>query len=405
MKKIAIFGLCGLIIGIAVFVGKILVDSKPVAEPKEIVASLPFVDIIMAKRISQKAAIEAYGTVQARTLTNLIAEVPGLIEEVAPFDTDSDHGISSFRAGGFFEKGDLLVKIEDTDLVAREAEAFANLRRNEYQLAQEGALADQAKTEWGDRDWKLASDLVKRVPQILKAEAEAKAAEALHAQAKKNVSKAMVRAPFRGRILDILADVGQQVGAGAPSSLAKIYSIKTGDVHLSLSSKEISFLNFDEGSPQGKDQIIAQIINDNGKIIHNGSIDRSQGIIDPKTRLHNVVASFENCFTDPYEKKLKIKHPLSIGQFVKLNLIGPEINVFIIPISAFRQQDTILVLDQENSLTFRKVEIVKKDGLEAWVSKGIKEGEKICITPLDIIAEGMKVKVSPSSLDSNKSRP
>ena len=130
MKKIAIFGLCGLIIGIAVFVGKILVDSKPVAEPKEIVASLPFVDIIVAKRISQKASIEAYGTVQARTLTNLIAEVPGLIEEVAPFDTDSDHGISSFRAGGFFEKGDLLVKIEDTDLLAREAEAFANLRRN-----------------------------------------------------------------------------------------------------------------------------------------------------------------------------------------------------------------------------------------------------------------------------------
>ena len=80
MKKMAIFGLCGLIIGIAVFVGKTLVDSKPVAKPKEIVASLPFVDIIVAKRISQKAAIEAYGTVQARTLKNLIAEVPGLIE-------------------------------------------------------------------------------------------------------------------------------------------------------------------------------------------------------------------------------------------------------------------------------------------------------------------------------------
>ena len=405
MKKIAITGLSGIIIGTAIFIGKILVDSKPEPKPKEIVASLPFVNIIEAKLIAQSSNIEAFGTVQARTLTNLIAEVPGLIEEVAPFQKDSDNVISSFRDGGFFEKGDLLVKIEDIDLKAREAETFANLRRSEYQLAQERALAVQAKTEWGDRDWKLASDLVKRVPQILKAEAEAKAAEALHAQAKKNVNKANVRAPFRGRILNILADVGQQVGAGAPSALAKIYSIKTGDVHLSLSRKEISFLKFDEGSPQGENQIIAHIISDDGKITHNGVIDRSQGIIDPKTRLHNVVASFENCFTDPYEKKLKIKHPLSIGQFVKLNLIGPEINVFIIPISAFREQDTILVLDQENSLTFRKVEIVKKDGLEAWVSKGIKEGEKICITPLDIIAEGMKVKVSPSSLDSNKNRP
>ena len=34
-------------------------------------------------------------------------------------------------------------------------------------------LAKQAKLEWGDRDWSLASDLVKRIPQIEKAEAEA----------------------------------------------------------------------------------------------------------------------------------------------------------------------------------------------------------------------------------------
>ncbi|MBT3541747.1 MAG: efflux RND transporter periplasmic adaptor subunit [Opitutae bacterium] len=402
MKKFNMLIICGVIITSAILIGKYLIESKPQSKPKEIVKQLPFVDIVEANLVSQRATIEAFGTVQARTLTNLIAEVPGLIEGVAPFENEVNQSIASFQNGGFFEKGDLLVKIVDIDLLAREAETLANLRRTEYQLAQERALADQAKTEWGDRDWKLATALVKRQPQILKAEAEAKAAEALHNQAKKNVLKANVRAPFRGRILNILADVGQQVGSGSSSALAKIYSIKKGEVQLALSRKELSFLNFNEGSPHGENQIAVEIVNEEEKAIHSGVIDRSQGIIDPRTRLHNLVARFENCFTDPFNQISKIGNPLSIGQFVKLKLIGPEIDVFIIPISAFREQNTILVLDQEDRLTVRKVKSVKRDGLEVWVVGGIQEGERVCITPMDIIAEGMKVKISSSTADQNK---
>lgn len=402
MKKLNMLIICGVIIASAILIGKYLIESKPQSKPKEIVKQLPFVDIVEANLVSQRSTIEAFGTVQARTLTNLIAEVPGLIEGVAPFENEANQSIAAFQNGGFFEKGDLLVKIVDIDLLAREAETMANLRRTEYQLAQERALADQAKTEWGDRDWKLASKLVKRQPQILKAEAETKAAEALHNQAKKNVLKANVRAPFRGRILNILADVGQQVGSGSSSALAKIYSINQGEVQLALSRKELSFLNFKEGSPNGVNQVVAKIVNEEGKTVHSGVIDRSQGIIDPRTRLHNLVARFENCFTNPFNPISKIENPLSIGQFVKLKLIGPRIDVFIIPISAFRKQNTILVLDQADRLTSREVKSVKRDGLEVWVVDGIQEGERVCITPMDIIAEGMKVKISSSISDQNR---
>ena len=399
MKKFKMLIMCGVIITSAVLIAKYLIESKPQSKPKEIVKELPFVEIVEANLVTQRATVDTFGTVQARTLTNLIAEVPGLIEGVAPFENDSNQSISSFQNGGFFEKGDLLVKIIDIDLLAREAETLANLRRMEYQLAQERALADQAKTEWGDRDWKLASDLVRRQPQISKAEAEAKAAEALHNQAKKNVLKANVRAPFRGRVLNILADVGQQVGSGSPSALAKIYSIKQGEVQLALSRKELSFLNFNEGSPHGVNQIEAEIVNEEGVTAHFGVIDRSQGIIDPRTRLHNLVARFENCFTDPFNQISKNENPLSIGQFVKLKLIGPKIDVFIIPISAFRKQNTILILDKDDRLTLREVKSVKRNGLEAWVVAGIQQGERVCITPMDIISEGMKVKISSSKAE------
>ena len=403
MKKIVLLLTCIIIVCTAYLLGRYLIHSKPKPKPNEVVELLPYVDILIAKKTVHKTTIETFGTVKARTQTNLIAEVPGLIEAVAPFSEEFNNSFTSFRNGGFFEKGDLLIKIEDTDLLARKAEAMANQKRTEYQLAQERALAEQAKTEWGDRDWNKASDLVKRIPQIQKAEAEAKSAQAHHHQAVKNLTRAEVRAPFRGRILNILADVGQQVGAGASSSLAQIYSIKTGDVHFSLSGKELSFLGFTDGLTQLSKQITAQILDEEEKVIHEGSIDRSLGIIDAKTRLHNLVASFENCFTDPFKDSPLQTKPLVLGQFVKLKLIGPEIRIFVVPISAFRTMDTILILDQDNRLKFRKVKTIKKNGVDAWIKTGIMEGEKICITPLDIIAEGMKVRISKPVTDSNSS--
>ena len=104
------------------------------------------------------------------------------------------------------------------------AETVANLSRTNLQLIQERELAKQARIEWGGRDWAKAPELVRRVPQIQKAEAEADAAEAKLAQARHNLDRAQVRAPFEGRILKTMADVGQRVGGGTSSSLARIYA-------------------------------------------------------------------------------------------------------------------------------------------------------------------------------------
>ena len=202
------------------FVTWILIEMRPQPESKKIVRKIPIVEVITAEREPIRSSVSAFGTIRPRTLTTLIAEVPGIIEEVAPFD-DKLLNKTNFRAGGFFKKGDLLLKIEDIDLQTLKADANANLRRAELQLLQEKELAKQAKIEWGNRDWSLASDLVKRIPQIKKAEAEANAAQARLLQASQDLNRSQVRAPFEGRILKTMADVGQQVGAGSSRRLHK----------------------------------------------------------------------------------------------------------------------------------------------------------------------------------------
>ena len=377
---------------------------RPDPQAREVKRKIPFVEVIQAEKNPLRSSIVAYGTIQPRTQTTLIAEVPGIIEEVAPFESEGTNR-TSFRPGGFFQKGDLLLKIEDVDLVTTEAEARANLRRTELQLIQERELAKQAKIEWGDRDWSLASDLVKRIPQIEKAEAESRAAEARLTQSTRDLNRSWVRAPFEGRILKTMADVGQQVGAGASAALAEIYALDSAEINLALSRSEMSFLGFADGfKPSDKLNVQTQVLDASGTVIHQGVLDRSEGVVDPRTRLTKLIATVAGCFANPYSTN-PVNNPLAVGQFVSLRLVGAEVEVFLVPESAFRTQETILVVDTENRLNTRTVSVIHRTDEQAWVTHGLSNGDKVCVTPIEIIAEGMQVKLVNQIVDSNQTSP
>jgi RND family efflux transporter MFP subunit len=390
-----------------------LVQMRPEPKAKEVVKKIPFIEVVVVNKQSLRSSIQTHGTVRPRTQTTLLAEVSGIIKNVAPFGKDEEsssgkiESSASFRAGGFFRKGDLLLKIEDIDLQASVAEAKANLSRAKLQLVKEQELAKQAKIEWGDRDWNKAPELVKRIPQILKAEAEAEAAEAKLRQARHNLARAQVQAPFDGRILLTMADVGQRVGGGTSSALAEVYALDSAEIDLSLSRSEMNFLGFSDGSPfQGVNEIETEVLDASGKVAHKGILERSEGVVDQQTRLNKLVARVDNCFSNPFRESSKpAVEPLGVGQFVNLRLVGSQVQAFVVPDSAFRSRDTILVVDSENGLRTRKVKTLHHQGKEIWVTQGLENGERVCITPVEIITEGMKIKIANPSADLNETLP
>ena len=354
------------------------------------------VEVQAAKTQTKRLFVTAFGTVRPRTATTLIAEASGRIEKVAPFSLEESNRtgpMASFRAGGFFDKGDLLVKIDDVSHKAFAVEAEAALRRSELQLEQERALAEQAKTEWElDRDWENAPKLVKRIPQIRKAEADAQAAQARLEQAKQMLERTEVRAPYRGRFLETMADVGQQVGAGSSPILAKVYALESAEIDLSLHQRALDLLKFSETANVEESRIQVKIMDGNSSS-HSGFLDRSEGTIDPRTRLTRVVARIVQCFANPFEKdSALLKRRLAPGQFVEIKLLGSQVEVFPIPSSALRDRNQVLVVNEQNQLMPKQVEVILWEGEIAWVSNGVKEGEKICLTPIEIFAAGMKVQ-------------
>ena len=187
-----------------------------------------------------------------------------------------------------------------------------------------------------------------------------------------------------------MADVGQQVGSGASAALAEIYALDSAEINLALSRSEMGFLGFADGFKPSDELIVqTQVLDVSGKVIHEGLLDRSEGVVDPRTRLTNLIAKVDDCFANPYSKK-PVSNPLAVGQFVSLRLVGAEVNVFLVPESAFRTQETVLVVDNENRLHTREVSVIHRTDKEAWVTSGLTDGEKVCITPIEIISEGMQ---------------
>lgn len=387
-----------------------LIKMRPNPTAKEIIQKIPFVEVIEVKKEKLPSNLISFGTVRPRTQTTLIAEVSGIIEAVAPFTEKNSSSVVnnspySFRAGGFFKKGDLLLKIEDTHLKTAIAEARANLKRYELLLIQEKEMAKQARIEWGDRNWNNASDLVKRTPQIQKAEAEMVAAVARLNQTEKDLSRSEVRAPFEGRILRTMVDVGQQVGSGSSAALAEIYALGSAEIDLSLSRSEIDFLGFKDGQMQNSSSTISvHVLSEDNKVVHSGILERSEGVVDSRTRLTKLVATVQQCFANPFTTKIN-NYCLEVGQFVKLRLFGNESEVFVVPDSAFRDQNTLLVVDDEKRLFSRKVDVIHRFDQEVWVENGLVSGEMVCTTPIEIVAEGMEVKIAENFSESNSTSP
>ena len=74
-------------------------------------------------------------------------------------------------------------------------------------------------------------------------------------------------------------------------------------------------------------------------------------------------------------------------------------DAFVIPRAALRdwegrRSDQVLVLDGESRLHFRDVEVLRAERDRVIVVDGLEPGERVCISPLRAVTEGMFVEVA-----------
>ncbi len=365
-----------------------LVRTGPEPEKKIAEPLVPPVETLTVRASSHTLVVEGEGTVAAAIASVLVPEVSGRIVGVG----------ASFDAGRFVEEGEVLLTIDPLTYESALAEAESRLAAARLSLAQEQAQGAQAAEEWEQLGRGEPSELTLRQPQQVRARAEIAAAEAAVALARRNLARTEVRAPYRGRVRETFVDLGQVVMANT-SQLAALYAIDAVEVRLPLSLAELDRLGLEEsyrGSEVGGPRAPVRLTARFGSRVYawDGYIDRIEGTIDPATRVARAVAVVE----DPYgrDETAPERPPLKVGLFVEAAIEGRRLEeVFVLPRRAMVREDTLYVVDAEDRLHRREVEVVAGDDAEVVIRAGLRDGERVNLTPIDFFIEGMPVRPQP----------
>lgn len=372
-------------------IGYMLIETGPQVERRPTVKPLPVVEALTVERTTHQVTLRSRGTVSPHTESLLIPEISGRIIDIA----------DEFRNGGFFEQGQLLVRIDPTDYRNALTIALAELAQARLALREEEALAEQARMDWE----RLAingepNDLVLRVPQLDSAKAGVAAAEARLRQAESDLERTEIRAPYAGRILEKMADRGQFVTQG--TSLARLYAVDYAEIRLPLTDRQIAFLDLPiafRGEPAPAIWPKVEVSANIGGQIHrwDGRITRTEGAIDTQSRQLFAIAQVNN----PYGRRANGQPPLMIGQFVEASISGRLLEAVIaLPRSALVGHDGLLVITPDDRIEHRRVDIIWQDGDTAYLMDGIAPGERISLTRLPFAVDGTPVRVhEPAEID------
>ena len=344
-----------------------------------------FYEVITKKDISLK--ILTNGEVKPLNEINLISQVSGQIVEAA----------DEFVDGGIIKAGSPLVWIDDRDYKLAVISAESRVAQASKLLEREIAESELAKNDWEELGLGEASSLTLRIPQLREAEAAEKAALADLEKAKLNLERTIVKLPFQGIIRQKKTGVGQFVGTG--SILATAFSTEEVLIALPLTDTELSYLGlplaYEEERPFSGPKVNFYSLVSNKKSEWEGRIVRTAGSIDPLTRLVYVYAEVIN----PYQQS----PPLAIGMFVDAVIEGKTIkNGFLVPNSAINNNSNIYVINTNDNLEIRKIEVLGTENDYVIIKGEISEGERVVVSPLNNAKEGMALK--PILLDKNIAR-
>ena len=363
-----------------------LITHKPEMPVMETRPVLVTVEGMTLKKTSYPVRVTSQGTVQPRTRSTLVPEVAGMIVEVSP----------SFRPGGFFEKGEVLVKLDPVDYETAVTTAKAAVALAKVTLAEEEAKAEQALENWKALGRQGSpGELVLRTPQVARAKADLAAAEARVVKAERDAQRTIIRAPYAGQVLEQAVDVGQYVSPG--TTLGRIFATDFVEVRLPLPERESQHVRLPEHYRDAGDAIPAAKVRLRttaaGKtVIWEGRLVRVESALDAETRQSTAVAQIDN----PFSKRADGAPPLKIGQFIEAEIEGDALeDVFIIPRAAVRAGDEIILITAQKTLRRMFVEPIfgteKQIIVSAKSPKTPKEGEVLCLTPIPFPADGARV--------------
>jgi RND family efflux transporter MFP subunit len=378
-----------ILIPVGILTGCILFAAYLIRTPTQVEESSPEI-IPVSVRVTEvqpetvQLLVESHGKVQAAQQVNLSVPVAGPIEWISP----------SLEAGGYVQAGDVLLRIDGSDyetLLARSRatvqQARAEAEHAEQELARLLELADR----------RLASESqmedARRQAEVNRARLAD--AEANLRQAELDLERTELKAPFNAVVQMREVEVGQYVNRA--QSAAVLYGADVVEVRVPLAIRQLGYLDIPlsmrgELPPaQAPDVTLTGVYG--GQEQHwQGKLVRIEAAIDANS---NTVQTIIRVAQPEGSDAL----PLPIGLYVEAAIEGKQVeDIIALPRSVVRNNNQVLVVDAENKMFYREVEIYRLEEERVLISGGLLPGEKICVSPIQAVINGMSVQPVMESL-------
>jgi RND family efflux transporter MFP subunit len=369
------------ILSAAVIVFFVLINSPERLEPVPPEQAVASVRVAPVRTQSVQLDVSSQGRVQASRRVSLSAAATGPVSWVSP----------SLVAGGYFAADEVILRIDSADYETA-------LERARSSLAQAETDARHAQEEL-ERNQALATQRLISESQLRDLQRQAdntagrvRDARGAVSQAELDLRRSEIRAPFATIVESTSIDLGQHVGRG--QALAVLLSADEVEVRLPLALNQLSWLDVPLGVRGELTPEIAPKVNISGRLGQDmqhweGKLVRMEASIDTSSNAVQAIVRVDQTTAEI---------PLPIGLYVEAVISGRQVDdVVVLPREVVRGSNRVLVVDTENRLWYREVDIMRLESDRVIIEGGLQEGERICLSPIQAVIDGMRVNVVDES--------
>ena len=380
LQKILSLLLPLLIIGLAIGLAFWLAKSGPKAGKRTKVRNAVLVETQPVKLTTERVVLTAHGTVKAAREVELKAQVIGEIIALS----------SDLIPGGQVRKGDTLLTIDPRDyqLALRQQENNVARAAAELQLERGNQLLAQKEYELlGSAVSDEEKSLMLRQPQLQALQAALDSAKAARDQARLNLARTRITAPFNGIVASRQVNAGSQVTTA--TALAILVASDRYWVEATIPVVQLRWIAIPRNDTE------------TGSLVHIGGGTERQGRVlrllpglEEQGRMARLLIEINDPLSLTAKRSaLPSLPPLLLGSWVQLAINGHQLpKVVALDRAWLRDGDQVWLRDDAGKLKIRPVQVAFRGRDHVLIETGLVVGEKIITSALSAPVAGMTLR-------------
>ena len=335
------------------------------------------VETVTVDRRDRTAVVQAWGEVIPANAVEVAPRVGGEVVTTA----------EALEPGGRVDQGQVLARIDDSDYQVALRQARTELAKARAALRIEQGNQKVAETEAELLNQELSAqerDLVLRQPQLQQARADVEAAQAAVEDARLDLRRTEIRAPFDAVVQSVSADVGSQVSAGA--TIARLIATDRYFVELAVPAAKLRWIaaRQQDAGPGSKVELANPSVWGEGRT-RTGEVVRVRPDLSEQGRMARILVEV----TDPLDRE----PPMLVGSYLRGRIQGDRLDQVVALDRAYlREDDSVWVMTAGDRLEIRAVEIAYRGPERVYVSVGLRTGERVVTSEIATPTNGMKLR-------------